>query len=106
MLLKNDGFFLVELLLSLTIWLVITSGLVPIYIHLSKQTMDIEKELEATHLLYELLQRTVLKGSNIQSEYVNRGGFNFLVQASYGQEVCVQYENRNNEPVQICDKIE
>jgi competence protein ComGE len=55
MLLKNDGFFLLELLLSLSVWIMIGVFFVPLLIDLKNQSQELEITNKANQLLYEEL---------------------------------------------------
>jgi competence protein ComGE len=109
MLKKDKGFFLAELLLSLSIWMLMTASLLPIYIHVSKQSINTEKELEAVHLLHEVIQFYLLEGIWADREEVRQG---FLFQISWQQVeenpvgVCVTYDDAFNQAAQKCENIE
>lgn len=109
MLKKDKGFFLAELLLSLSIWMLMTASLLPLYIHVSKQSIHAEKELEATHLLYEVIQFYLLEGIWDDREEVRQG---FIFQISWQQVegipvgVCVTYDDAFKQAAQKCENIE
>ncbi|TKC19888.1 competence type IV pilus minor pilin ComGE [Robertmurraya kyonggiensis] len=103
------GFFLVELLLSLSIWMVMTVSLLPLYIHVSKQSLDIQQEVQATHLLYEVLQRYVLEAV-AEDNSITREKFVFAViweKESDGEpkRVCVNYEDAFQRAQQKCERV-
>ncbi|MFE8702492.1 hypothetical protein ACFYKX_17995 [Cytobacillus sp. FJAT-54145] len=107
--LNSKGFFLVELYLSLAIWLFIGSGLVPVYIHLSKQSISLKQELEATHLLYETLSSSVVSGTSGGEGLVVRNNFTFTIDEHVeadSLEVCISFENPFKEEFRKCEYVE
>lgn len=106
---KNNGFFLIELLISLSIWILITSILLPIYIHISKQSLNVQKEVESIHLLYELLQRSIVENGVVDSQKIIRGDYEFTV-VNKGdfplREVCIFYEDYFLQQIETCEQIE
>ncbi len=106
MLYKTNGFFLVELLLSLSIWLVITLFLLPMFIQVSKQSLNTQYSREASKLLYDSLQETLFTGLFKDQLTVERKGKSFTVTKEVSKnEVCVKYENAFKKEVLICDSF-
>ncbi|MEK3991165.1 MULTISPECIES: competence type IV pilus minor pilin ComGE [Robertmurraya] len=106
MLYKTNGFFLVELLLSLSIWLVITLFLLPMFIQVSKQSLNTQYSREASKLLYDSLQEAMFTGLFIDQLTVERKGKSFTVTKEVSKnEVCVKYENAFKKEVLLCDSF-
>jgi competence protein ComGE len=107
MLYKSNGFFLVELLLSLSVWLILTLFLLPMYIQVSKQSLNTQYSREATKLLYDSLQEAILTGNVQDGLTVQRKGKSFTVtKVMSGQEVCVRYEDAFKKETLICDILQ
>lgn len=101
---------MVEILLSLSIWMVMTVSLIPLYIHVSKQSMNIQQEVQSTHLLYEVLQKYLIAGeaenkSETREKYVFAVAWEIGLDG-YPTKVCVNYEDTFHKAKQICEKIE
>ena len=54
--LKNNGFYMAELLLSLSCWILMASMVVPMLVQLHKQSVQIQEKQDALHILYEYMQ--------------------------------------------------
>lgn len=107
MLSKPNGFFLVELLLSLSVWIVITLFLLPMFIHVSKQSLDTQYSREATKILYDTLQEHLFTGHSIEnSTYVRKGKSFTVSQVIRENKVCVIYENSFKKETSLCDALE
>ncbi len=106
MLYKTNGFFLVELLLSLSIWLVLTLFLLPMFIQVSKQSLNTQYSREASKILYDSLQESMFTGVIKDHLTVQRKGRSFtLIKEVSKNEVCVSYENAYKEEVLLCDSF-
>lgn len=109
MLRNHKGFFLVELLLSLSIWLLMTLSLLPIYTQVTKQSLDLQREEEAVRIMYEALQGYLLEGK-LENGEVHRGSHIFSISWQMGafepQGVCVSYEDVFEETKQKCERLE
>ncbi|MDF2856608.1 MAG: hypothetical protein K0Q87_2459 [Neobacillus sp.] len=96
MLSKNDGFFLLELLLSLSAWFMISLFFIPLLIELKSQSIQLEVDKKITHLLYEELQANLING--IATNYsVTHNGLEYQINwsdtpGSSQKEVCVKVE--------------
>lgn len=86
------------------------STLLPLYTHVSKQTIAIQRELDATHLMYEALNRYLTEGI-YHSKTEERGNLRYLISWEEGYEgepikVCISYENTFKEKEQKCEVLE
>lgn len=96
MLTRNDGFFLAELLLSLNTWIIISLFMLPVVIGVREQSVLLQLEMTAVHLLYDELESHIDEGGIVSNKNVFLNGTNFLISWSSGtsqKEVCVQYED-------------
>lgn len=98
------------MLLSLSILLLITLGLIPLYTQVNKQLMQTHQELDATHLLYEAVQGYLIEGVKENREGVERGSCQFTITWSdaddSGEQVCVFFQNPFGETFYKCETIE
>jgi competence protein ComGE len=101
-LLKNEGFFLAELILSLSAWLVSACVLFPLFLHASGQAEEQRKSSEAVQVLYEYLQMksaghapAMLYHDSYPVEEMKLDGL--------AVEVCVHYEKNDKQKEKICD---
>lgn len=85
--------------------ILISIVLLPIYIHLSKQSLSLEREQMATNILYETILN---EGVNInENKTITRGNNHFEIvwterNQLKKQEVCVQYQDGFHQIVQKC----
>jgi competence protein ComGE len=105
---SNGGFFLTELLLSLSAWLIATTILLPLAIYLIGQSIDLRHGTDALHLLYERLQEMKL-GISIPTEIdsVEKNGKVFHYKVNHHEsesvmEVCVEYNGYFSEKRTKC----
>jgi hypothetical protein len=101
-LLKNEGFFLAELILSLSAWLVSACVLFPLFLHASDQAEEHRKSSEAAQILYEYLQ---MKAAGSAPSMLDHEAYPIeeLELAALAVEVCVHYEKKNRQKEKICD---
>jgi len=108
MLSRHEGFFLAELLLSLSAWLVMASVVLPITIHLIGQSVDLRRETEALHLLYDRLKSMKVQGHNyVEAEVTELNGVIYRfhnVETIDGMEteVCVDFDGNFREVKTKC----
>lgn len=86
------------------------STLLPLYTHVSKQTLSIQRELDATHLMYEALNRYLTEGIYFnRTEERGKTPYTISWEERYEGEpikVCVSYENTFKEKEQTCEVLE
>jgi competence protein ComGE len=112
MLRRNEGFFLAELLLTLSAWLVIAGVFIPLMVHAVNQSVQLHKEAAATQALYELLvearkeslidslhSRIAIAGSDFEVVQESRNGHDFM-------EVCIKYEDLLQKTYKKCEVFE
>lgn len=105
MLKRNEGYFLAELLLSLSTWILITCALLPLISLVWKQAYQLTLDNMAIHLLYDELEREIDEGITPGNRIVQLNGANFEI--SWNEEmpsfeVCVKYEDANANVCQKC----
>ncbi|MCQ6273717.1 hypothetical protein JMM81_01835 [Bacillus sp. V3B] len=96
--LKNNGFYMAELLLSLSGWMLIACILVPMFIQLNKQSIQLQERSDALHILYEYLQTIVVENSDREDTIITRGNKQYEIvwqeAAVDGKtEVVISYED-------------
>lgn len=104
---KNDGFFLAEVLLSLSAWLIATTTLLPLILFLIGQSIDHSHETDAIHLLYERLQELKVENQSIDFNPVIKNGITYhfkMIQPENGalMEVCVEFDGYFSEKKSKC----
>ncbi|TYS40192.1 hypothetical protein [Bacillus infantis] len=100
--LKNEGFFLAELILSLSAWLVSACVLLPLFLHASGQAEEHRRSSEAVQVLYEYLQMKAA-GSAPAMIYHEAYPIEEMELDGLSVEVCVHYEKKNGQQERICD---
>ncbi|WP_409270643.1 type II secretion system protein [Neobacillus sp. SCS-31] len=110
MLRRNNGFFLVEMLLSLTALGIAALFLIPSLVFLWEKGERISLEKNARQLMYSELIRTVSEGSGPFSHIEKIGVTNYTIyikQSGNGsREVCVSYEHPATGTGTVCGFVE
>lgn len=88
---NSRGFFLAEVMISISMLMLISTTFLPIYIHMNKQLRQVELDRKATHVLYETLQSFLLEGT-ASSGLVIRDRDEFTIEWE-DRGVCVYYED-------------
>lgn len=105
---KNDGFFLAELLLTLSAWLVIASVLFPLIIQAVNQSLQVRQEFFAAKILYESLidakkkavypaTETIVVNQTVYEIFQNGNG------ETANMEVCIKYEDLLQQSYEKCE---
>ncbi|KAB2338501.1 type II secretion system protein [Cytobacillus depressus] len=108
---KNKGFFLPEMLLTLTAWLLIASIFFPLIMNLVNHSIRLQQDYEGTKVLYEALLQAKKEDRAPFSELIalNRTVYEISQEASgnrNGVEVCVKYVDVFKNDQQKCEKYE
>lgn len=111
MLRKNDGYFLVEQLLSLYTLLLICTFFLPLFMDITNQANQLQVEKKAAQLLYEELN-TKVRGDQVFSNYsvIVKGNTYYIYwnisEDSLKREVCVRVEDKKLHKQQWCEPFE
>jgi competence protein ComGC len=97
---KNKGFFLLELLLSLSAWFMLCLFFIPLLIDLKIQSQQLEVHKKAEQLLYEELQASIVDGQKYLNYSVSHQGIEYRIEwrdlsLSGQKEVCVKVEKHS-----------
>nr|WP_263325739.1 hypothetical protein [Neobacillus sp. Marseille-Q6967] len=96
MLPRGNGYFLLELLLSLAAWFMLGLFFIPLFIDMTNQAWQLGVERKANQLIFEELQAKLNDPSSFFGYTVSDNGLNYRVdwnESAAGQkEVCVQVE--------------
>lgn len=104
--LKNDGFYFAELMLSLAGWLLITGFLVPSLIHVKKETLQVQEETAALHILYEYIQTVLIDyPERVNNTVIKENTRYELVWQEGESEVCIRYEDVQGKTKQFCERV-
>jgi competence protein ComGE len=112
MLKRSNGFFLLELLLSLSALLIICLFLLPLLIQLRDESQELELETNARKLMYEELQANLISNRQTPNFTSIQNGVEYQINwkdnESAGQkEVCVRIEkNSFRHGVKVCGLLE
>jgi competence protein ComGE len=112
MLKSSKGYFLLELLLSLSALLILSLFLLPLLTDLREQSRQLELESKARQLMYEELQTSLINNRTTSNSSSIQNGIKYLIiwyeSESTGQkEVCVRVEKNSFLPeVEICGLLE
>ena len=105
--LRNDGFFLAELLLSLSAWLIATSILLPLSIFLIGQSVQLRQEADALHYLFDRLQQFKFNNEILIDDSVEKNGTVFIFKVidhgpDSAEEVCVKFVSYFEKEISTC----
>jgi competence protein ComGE len=112
MLRSTKGFFLLELLLSLSAWLMLSLFLLPLLIELRDQSRQLERESKARQLMYEELQTKLISNKTFSNYTSILNGVEYKITwkdtgAADQKEVCVRIEKNSLQPeTEICGPLE
>jgi competence protein ComGE len=110
--LKNEqGFYMAELIISLSGWLLISGILVPLFIQVDKQSIEIQEKSEALHILYEYMQAVTIEDP-VKENIIISGDYTqyeivWGMEQEYGEkEVSIRYENVFGRTIQIYESTQ
>lgn len=112
MLKSTRGFFLLELLLSLSAWLMLSLFFLPLLIDLREQSLQLELESKARQLMYEELQSKLINNKTFSNYTSILNGVEYQIiwkdtGAGNQKEVCVRIEKKSFVPeIEICGFLE
>jgi|SRR3954464_2393688 competence protein ComGE len=112
MLRSNRGYFLLELLLSLSTMLMICLFLLPLLMELREQTKKLEIEKTAQRIMYEELMAKVIDGRTFSNYTIQENNIEYRIiwenpNQSGQKEVCVKVEKNSVYPeTYICGILE
>lgn len=100
---KNEGFFLIELLISLTILLMLSLFFTPLFVDLAGQSKELEEKKQAEQFINEALEEWIINGHPSFDHSINLNGIKYEItwmnsDAAGQQEVCVKIENSSHSP--------
>jgi competence protein ComGE len=104
MLRKNNGFFMIDLVLTLSSWLLISSTLLPLAIQFMVDSSNETEKYKVTIILYEKLHESLVEGQPLTSHIMEINGDKFEIISNPEQkEVCIQYEDHSQANKRICE---
>ncbi|AZU63323.1 hypothetical protein [Neobacillus mesonae] len=112
MLRNNNGFFLLELLLSLSAMFMICIYFIPLLIDIRNQTMVLEIEKTSRQIMYEELQAKLINSQGFADQVFIQNNVEYLIQwrgieEGEEKEVCVSVDgNTNGSKMETCGKLE
>ncbi len=109
--LKNEGFYMAELIISLSGWLLISGILVPLFIQVNKQSIQIQEKSEALHILYEYMQIVTLENPIKENKVFTVDGTHYEIEwdeeiENENRKVSISYENVFGRSIQIYENIQ
>ena len=110
--LKNEkGFYMAELIISLSGWLLISGILVPLFIQVNKQSIEIQEKSEALHILYEYMQTVTIENPVKENKILSGDHTNYEIvwemeREDGKREVSIHYENVFGRTIQIYESTQ
>lgn len=103
---NNDGFFLAEILLSLTVFLIISLFLLPLFIVFIEHRHELDRRMEANRLLYDELITAQVEQTPVEEKTMIKNGQSYTLFHRSGNsarlEVCVHYEIQTK-TIEMCE---
>lgn len=109
MLRRNSGYFLAEVLLSLTVWLLITGLLLPLVIQLKSQSVLLALDNTAVHLLFDELENKMDQSLLTGNKTIMSNGTAFEIvwyEDMSETKVCVEYKDGFSNTKKQCRRPE
>ncbi|MEH7309263.1 hypothetical protein [Neobacillus drentensis] len=112
MLRNTNGYFLLELLLSLSALLILSMFLLPLLTELREQSRQLELERKARQLMYEVLQMNLVSNQPTVNSTTIQNGVEYQIlwkdsESPNQKEVCVRVEKNSFLPeVEVCGLLE
>jgi hypothetical protein len=112
MLRSSKGYFLLELLLSLSALFIISLFLLPLLTELREQYRQLELENKARQLMYEELQANLVSNRGTSNSTSIQNGIEYQIiwkdsELAGQKEVCVRVEKNSFLPeVEVCGLLE
>ncbi|WP_264738538.1 phosphatase [Cytobacillus firmus] len=103
---RNEGFFLAELLLSLSGMLLAAGIVFPLIIKAIEHSEEVKQDYESTQLLYESLQQSASEGRFPDGKTMKRNQTVYEIFPKVNQgfmEVCIRYENVRDRTKEKCE---
>ncbi|WP_026583358.1 phosphatase [Bacillus sp. J33] len=105
---RNDGFFMSELLLSLSAWLIVAGVFLPLILKAAMDSGEMQQEFDSTQLLYETLQQSVAEGyfPLEKTVKIEKTVYSLFQKEDAGiTEVCIKYEDLFHKAKEKCDVL-
>lgn len=98
---------MVDLLLTLSACILISSTILPMVIQLMRESTEEKERYSATALLYEKLHEFLIENQLPVNQTIvkNDKQYEFL-QSPDLKEVCIQFENHNQSKQKVCEFLE
>lgn len=110
MLRNNNGFFLLELLLSLSALLMICLFFIPLFIDIRAQSRTLEIEKKARQIMFEELQAKLVDNPVFVNYSINHNSIEYQInwtENSKSKEVCVRVDDSSlHKQTEICSQLE
>lgn len=110
MLRKNNGFFLIELFLSLSALFMICLFFIPLLMNIRDQTRTLEIEKKARQIVFEELQAKLINNQDFANYSVSHNSIQYQIywtDSSQPREVCVKADGQSKQrETEICGKLE
>ncbi|MEK3853171.1 phosphatase [Cytobacillus sp. FSL H8-0458] len=103
---RNEGFFLAELLLSLSGLLLAAGIMFPLVIKALEHSEEVKQDYDGTQLFYESLLEAASEGSFPEGRTMkkNQTVYKIFLKENQGfMEVCIRYENVRDSTKEKCE---
>lgn len=111
MLLKNKGYYLLELILSLSGWILIISFFVPMLIGYHKQSIQIQEKSQAVQILYQYIEKVIIEDPARENFSLTKNNKRYDIvwfgnREGIKSEVCIRYEDVYGKTIQIIEYVQ
>lgn len=101
---KANGYFLFDILLSISTLILVSSILLPQAIEFMIKSNNQEADFKAKIVLYEKLHELLAEGKQPTSQIIIKNSIQYMFTPNIDfTEVCIQYEDREHAKKSVCE---
>jgi competence protein ComGE len=98
---------MVDLLLTLSAFLLMSATILPMVIQLMKESIEEKEKYAATTVLYEKLHELLIEKQLPVNQRIIKNDIEYeFIQSPDLKEVCIQYENQHQRKQKVCEFLE
>jgi competence protein ComGE len=95
---------MMDLLLSLSAWMLVASAILPMVIELMVDSVNEKNKFAATTILYAKLHEQLIQNQlPIYQIIVVKGKLYEIIPSADLKEVCIQFEDKNQDKKRVCE---
>lgn len=101
------GYFLADLILSISVWMLISMTILPFIIQTIDQSMREKQQFQATIFLYNKLHEILNGNATTDNISIAENGITYkYLFYSENKELCIEYDDRRKGKQRLCEILE